>query len=291
MKKKKMRNHGKTLKSVLLCQITHNYARLRIITQDYARLRKITQITQDYARLRNHKKITNCKIAHLETTFKFYFMSDCDCCIPPKRFKDRHAQRYHRKKNLQRSLTDLPEMSVTKKASKQSASLTPVQFFLAHMTLLEKAVCEDNFKAGIHVETAIRFMNDTIEEDSESVVELCEGEKTAMEANNYDAIQDRIEHHKASTAEERLFLDKLWSKYKDGKEEFVDANGIPNAGTPTGFILTEENLTFMLHDMNARCDSIKHEIKRRKDLPKLIIWRKIIDTYKEKQATGYSQCF
>jgi hypothetical protein len=43
--------------------------------------------------------------------------------------------------------------------------------------------------------------------------------------------------------------------------------------------------------MSARCDSIKHEIKRRKDLPKLIIWGKIIDTYKEKPATGYSQCF
>jgi hypothetical protein len=98
----------------------------------------------------------------------------------------------------------------------------------------------------------------------------------------------RIMHFHASSKEEQHFLKSLYSRDK-GKKQHTDLNGDLHAGIPAGFSTTEDELRFLLLDMESRCESIKYELERRTNLPESIVLKHIVDTYETKNVPGDSQ--
>ena len=115
-------------------------------------------------------------------------------------------------------------------------------------------------------------MDEKITEIVDEVVLYCKSEIDVMERSVSVAREERILHFESSSAEEKHFLKNLSTRNK-GKSEYTDVNGILHAGIPSDFIVSNDDLSFLFHDMKARCDAIQYEILRRESLPRKIIYK------------------
>jgi hypothetical protein len=154
--------------------------------------------------------------------------------------------------------------------------------------LLKSAVLKDGYQVGEFLVGATQLIDDNIKANIDDVLSYCTERLEDMSAKVEEERSRRIMHFHASSKEEQHFLKSLYSRDK-GKKQHTDLNGDLHAGIPAGFSTTEDELRFLLLDMESRCESIKYELERRTNLPESIVLKHIVDTYETKNVPGDSQ--
>lgn len=194
-------------------------------------------------------------------------MEACDCCFPPKIFKNRSDKYYHIRVRRNKG---------EEKSQKKHGVFSAEDFIDKQLPILTRAVLRDNYQAGKTLELITELLSDQLILIQEDVIAYCSSEIAKLDS--------ALAEQKGLTAlaigesadNERLFFTEL-SQRTDSRAVYQDSQGVEHACTTSDWQIKDDDLELLHRSMQAKVSAIDQEMKRRAMLPTQIVLKYLLE--------------
>jgi hypothetical protein len=215
----------------------------------------------------------------------------CNCCEVPVSLKNKQAKYFHTKNSKTAKILrgEIIIMTSKSKKAKMEYKNAGEEFLYSKMDLFIKNVLKDNFHTS-KLESNVEDLEEDLEIETRiQIRDICQKKIDEWEEKIEEIREKTTTHYDASSDKEKDFLRSLSAKTVQLAEVYEQGNH--HAGIPPTYNLTENDLQFLLNDMNARVRAIEYEILRRQFEPEKIVYDYFITRYANRRRDGYTQDF